>query len=645
MTFPLKALTAAVLLAGLPAAAHAMPYSQLVIFGDSLSDSGQFPDSGGPAFPNGGNRFTNRTGPNFNSTEYFAAVSTQRLGAHLGLQALPSTPYLLQPVTGNPDGTNYAVGGYRTGQILSSITTTSETIVPVGQPGAGTVLRSRSGYLAEFGRADANALYYINGGGNDVLQGFITDQTSAAVAAKNLVDGVVALQRAGARTIIVSDLPDVGMTPFGLEPQPGFPSGMRAFFSNGASLFNDALATQLSALGGNVIRLNYRGLLSEVQADLVAFGFDPLVAQTDVCFSGSGCTADPTWGLGGISPNPNKLLFNDGVHPTAAVQQITADYTYSILSAPWQVSLLPEMAMASLNGHQQQLRSEWQADRGAWQAVGQWRSFVAASGQRQQFQEGAAVASGDSHGLGLNLGGSYRLDDSWRLGLALGLQEQSLEAGEADSEYDLSSYLLSAFAQYQNGRVWADTSLSLGHLDYGDLNRQFALGIAERSEKGDTDGQLWALSGRLGYDLANAGTGWRVSPFISADYARVDVDGYRERGMSSTALNYDDQQRDSMRLGLGLQMNYQLSPATQVFAEVARERELEDDPRQLRMGLNSVAGNRFELQGHTPASGQTLAGLGVSHALSSELQLRAAYQFRGTTDRQHGVNLSLNWDF
>ncbi|WP_439860661.1 autotransporter domain-containing protein [Pseudomonas sp. MBLB4136] len=640
MTFPLKALTAAVLLAGLPAAAHAMPYSQLVIFGDSLSDSGQFPDTGSPLLggnPTGGVRFTNRTGPSYlnNNTEYFAAVSTQRLGAHLGLQALPSTPILPQVLTGNPDGTNYAVGGYRTDQILSSITAANGSVVNAG----GGIIRTRNGYLVDVPQIDPNALFYVNGGGNDVLQGVVTNPLSAAASAKNLVDGIASLQRAGARTIIVSDLPDVGMTP------AGFASGFRAAWSGAAALYNDALASQLSALGGNVIRLNYRGLLNEVQADLAAYGFDPLVAQTNVCFNGSSCIADPTYGLGGTSPNPNKLLFNDGVHPTAAVQQITADYTYSILSAPWQVSLLPEMAMASLNGHQQQMRSEWQADRGAWQAVGQWRSFVAASGQRQQFQEGAAVASGDSHGLGLNLGGSYRLDDNWRLGLALGLQEQSLEAGEADSEYDLSSYLLSAFAQYQNGRAWADTSLSLGHLDYGDLNRQFALGIAERSEKGDTDGQLWALSARLGYDLANADTGWRVSPFISADYVRVDVDGYRERGMSSTALNYDDQQRDSMRLGLGLQMNYQLSPATQVFAEVAREREFEDDPRQLRMGLNSVAGNRFELQGHTPASGQTLAGLGVSHALSSELQLRAAYQFRGTTDRQHGVNLSLNWDF
>ncbi|MDO9622478.1 MAG: autotransporter domain-containing protein [Pseudomonas sp.] len=640
MTPSLKVLTAAVLFAGLPAATHAMPYSQLIIFGDSLSDSGQFPDIGSPLLggnPTGGVRFTNRTGPLYfgNNSEYFDAVATQRLAALLGLQALPSTPILPQVLTGNADGTNYAVGGYRTDQILASITAANGSVVNAG----GGTIRTRNGYLVDMPRVDPNALFYINGGGNDVLQGIVTDQASAAAAAADLVAGVAALQQAGARTIIVSDLPDVGLTPL------GFVSGFRAGWSSAAGLLNAELGNQLSALGGNVIRLNFRGLLSEVQSDLATFGFDPLVAQTDVCFSGDSCLADPTWGIGGLTPNPDRLMFNDGVHPTGAVQQISADYIYSILGAPWEVSLLPEMAMASLNGHQQQLRSEWQADRGAWQAVGQWRSFVGASGQRQQFERGEAVASGDSTGLGVNLGTSYRLSEQWRLGLALGLQEQTLEVGEADSEYDLRSYLLSAFAQYQQGRLWADASLSLGHLDYSNLNRQFALGIAQRSEKGDSDGQLWALSGRLGYDLANADSGWRVSPFISADYAKVDVDGYRENGSSSTALNYADQQRDSARLGLGLQANYQLSPATQVFAEIAREREFEDDRRDLRMGLNSVAGNSFELQGHTPASGQTLAGVGVSHALAEALQLRAAYQFRGTDDRQHGVNLSLNWDW
>ena len=634
----LKLLTAAMLMAGM-STTQAMPYSQFIVFGDSLSDSGQFPDTGSPLLggnPTGGVRFTNRTGPNYlgNNTEYFDAVSTQRLASLLGLQALPSTPVLPQVLTGNADGTNYAVGGNTTAQILASITDINGSVVDSGIP---ALSRTKNGYLADFGTADPNALYYINGGGNDILDGIAVDATTAAASAANLVAGVAALQQAGARYIIVSDLPDVGLSPAGVF-------GSRSAWSSASALLNDELGTQLAALGGNVIRLNFRSLLVEVKSDLASFGFDPTVAQTDVCFSGGSCIPDPTWGIGGTSPNPDRLMFNDGVHPTAAVQQISADYIHSILAAPWEVSLLPEMAIASLNGHQQQLRSEWQSERGAWQADGQWRSFVSASGMRQEFQRGEAVSEGDSDGLGLTVGGSYRLDPNWRLGMALGLQKQQLDT-DSDSEYDLSSYLLTAFAQFQQERLWADASFSLGMLDYGDLDRQFALGITERSESGDTDGQLYALSARIGYDLANEDTGWRVSPFISADLARVDVDGYSETGNRSTALEFGDQQRDSRRLGVGVQVNYQLTPQTQLFAEVAREREYENDPSSLDMSLNSVSGDGFELQGHTPADGQTTGLVGVSHTLAGQLKLVGSYHFRGTEDRQHGVNVGLSLDW
>ena len=641
----LKLLTAAVLMAGL-STAQAMPYSQFIVFGDSLSDSGQFPDAGSPlagVLPTGGARFTNRTGPTYqhNNSEYYAEVSTQRLASLLGLQALPSTPSLPQALTGNPDGTNYAVAGYQTANILSSVTTIS--VNPINPFGLGPL--TRNGYLIDVPRVDANALFYINGGGNDVRDGVIFDQASAAASAGNLVAAVAALQAAGARTIIVSDLPDVGLTP----ESAMLGGGTAATRSTATALFNQELSTQLSALGGNVIRLNLRGLLAEVQDDLASFGFDPSIVQTDVCFDGAPiagvtCNADPTWGIGSLTADPSKLLFNDGIHPSAATHQITADYIHSILAAPWEISLLPEMAMASLNGHQQQLRSEWQSERGTWQAAGQWRSFVSASGMRREFQRGEAVSEGDSDGLGVNLGGSYRLDENWRLGLALGLQHQQLDS-DSDSQYELSSYLLSAFAQYQQERLWADASVSLGMLDYGDLDRQFALGITERSESGDTDGQLYALSGRIGYDLANEGTGWRVSPFISADLARVDVEGYREDGNRSTALEFGDQQRDSRRLGVGMQLNYQLTPQTQLFAEVAREREFEDDVKQLDMSLTSVSGDSFELQGHTPADGQTTGLVGVSHTIADRLKLVGSYHFRGTEDRQHGVNIGLSLDW
>nr|MBF0685491.1 autotransporter domain-containing esterase [Pseudomonas sp.] len=81
------------------------------------------------------------------------------------------------------------------------------------------------------------------------------------------------------------------------------------------------------------------------------------------------------------------------------------------------------------------------------------------------------------------------------------------------------------------------------------------------------------------------------------------------------------------------------------FGEVAREVEREDEDRQdLRMSLNSVPGNSFELPGALPTGDQTRFSLGLSHRLASGLALRAHYQYRGNDNRDHGVGLSLAWD-
>src|SRR5690606_22068856 len=192
----LKPLTAAVLLgcASAVVAADSGPFTQFVVFGDSLSDAGNFPDVLSPTFggnPTGGPRFTNRTGPTHGSGESVGEVGTQRLANMLGLQSLPSTPLLPSMLTGNPDGTNYAVGGYRTDQILDSINDASVV-------SAGGATRTRPGYLVENPRVDRNALYYLNGGGNDIFQ-LDTNPVTMAQAASNLVAGVGALHAAGAR--------------------------------------------------------------------------------------------------------------------------------------------------------------------------------------------------------------------------------------------------------------------------------------------------------------------------------------------------------------------------------------------------------------------------------------------------------------
>ena len=134
---------------------------------------------------------------------------------------------------------------------------------------------------------------------------------------------------------------------------------------------------------------------------------------------------------------------------------------------------------------------------------------------------------------------------------------------------------------------------------------------------------------------------WHLSPFVSADYARVEVDGYSEKGASATALDYDDQKRSSKRLGAGLQGKYAFGGDTQLFAEYAHEREYEDDTQDLTMSLNSLPGNRFTLEGYTRRTIST-----ASHSASARSWRRSArggYNWRkGEDDTQQSVSLALS---
>ncbi|MCO7514116.1 autotransporter domain-containing protein [Pseudomonas guariconensis] len=623
----LRSLLGLLALACSQAMAAPSPYSTLIVFGDSLSDAGQFPDlAGGTAAM----RFTNR-----DTDGNYAPVSPMLLGGRLGVAPADLNPSTSLAV--RPDGNNWAVGGYTTQQILDSITDTSRTVIPPGNPGAGAVLRERPGYLASGLGADPNALYYLTGGGNDFLQGLVNSPADAAAAGARLAASAQALQQGGARYIMVWLLPDLGQTPnFSGTPQQGPLSQL-------SGVFNQSLVEQLDRVDAEIIPLNIPVLLQEALASPAQFG---LAADQDLvgtCYSGGSCVENPVYGINGPTPDPSRLLFNDSVHPTIAGQRLIADYAYSIIAAPWELTLLPEMAHASLRAHQDELRNQWQTP---WQAVGHWQAILATGAQDLDFDDQRSAASGDGRGYNLTLGGSYRLDEAWRIGLAAGVYRQKLEAGEQDSDYKLDSYLATLFAQFRQQRWWADAALTAGHLDYHDLERTFALGVGERSEKGDTDGETWALSGRLGYNLATEGSDWQLSPFVSADYARVKVDGYDEKSGRSTALGFDDQDRTSRRLGVGLQGSYLFAPGTRLFAEVAREHEFEDDRQDLTMRLATLPANDFTLTGYTPHSNLTRASLGLTHELTPGLHVRGNYNWRKSDElTQQGVSLALSLDF
>ena len=124
------------------------------------------------------------------------------------------------------------------------------------------------------------------------------------------------------------------------------------------------------------------------------------------------------------------------------------------------------------------------------------------------------------------------------------------------------------------------------------------------------------------------------------------MDGYDEKTGRSTALGFDDQERTSRRLGVGLLGSVQVLPGTRLFAEVAQEHEFEDDQQDVTMHLTSLPANDFTLTGYTPHSDLTRASLGVSHEVVAGVHLRGNYNWRKSDElTQQGVSLGISVDF
>jgi phospholipase/lecithinase/hemolysin len=221
----LKSLTVAVLSLMISSTGHAAPmFDRLVVFGDSLSDSG-----------NAG-RFSN--GP----------VWVEQLANRLGVALKPS----------RAGGFNFAVGGARL------------------DPRAGmNSLRAQVDLYLSTPRSSDRALHIVYGGGNDLLAAvdFTHGASSVEAAVASLKSIVADLVNEGATDVLVPNLPDIGITP---EVRA---RGARAIEQAGrlTSLFNSALDRSLGSLaaipGLRLYRLDVREMAERARAGPTAFGF------------------------------------------------------------------------------------------------------------------------------------------------------------------------------------------------------------------------------------------------------------------------------------------------------------------------------------------------------------------------------------
>jgi outer membrane lipase/esterase len=252
----LPAFNLGMVIASLPAQAGL--YNSMVVFGDSLSDSGNNALVIGTQ-PNG--PITNSYVPTFpyaiSGVYSNGPVWASDAASMLGVPLTPSGPL-------GTGGTNFAYGGATTG--------------PLGSPFPFSLLTQASQYLSLNGNmASPNALYVVEGGGNDARNALPGGPAGFAATVASYVaniDTIVQeLQMAGAKHIVVWDTPNLARAPaVAGTPAAGLADTL-------VSAMNAALMSNLAnAAGVSIFDIYALGNL--IFNDPVGFGFSNVTAFT-----------------------------------------------------------------------------------------------------------------------------------------------------------------------------------------------------------------------------------------------------------------------------------------------------------------------------------------------------------------------------
>jgi phospholipase/lecithinase/hemolysin len=272
----------AVTLVAMSSLASAGAYSNLFVYGDSLSDLGNIYNTSGHAIP-------------LSPPYYMGRFSNGPLAAEYLAKTL-NTPL-----------TSFAWGGATTG-IGNSGDGGSQTTVGMHHlPGMVPQVVGSLSTIAPFA---SSSLFVVWGGPDDYISG-----GNVAQGITDILYMVGQLKSVGATHILVPGMPDLGLTPFYLSMGPSQAAQATAF----SFAFDQALQAGLPT---GVKYFDTFGFMHLVVANPGAYGFTDV---TDPCLVG----------LTPCSPNvqiQNQYLFWDDLHPTTAANELLAAQFASAVS-------------------------------------------------------------------------------------------------------------------------------------------------------------------------------------------------------------------------------------------------------------------------------------------------------------------------
>jgi uncharacterized protein YhjY with autotransporter beta-barrel domain/phospholipase/lecithinase/hemolysin len=593
----MKLLASAACAALLATAAPAQRVKRIVAFGDSYADDGNLFELLGiprPAvYPNG--RFSNGTN--------FVDTMAQILNV---------------PVD------NFAIGGAFTnngninGPGIPGFVTEYQSFLAGGGPAAfprvtGTFSPSDLLVLS-IGGNDARA-YQFSAGQNPSAAVIATLSANAPSAAAGRVAeataGLNALVGAGARNITFL-AGDVGRLP---EVQGRPVSTVGTAFS---TAFNNGIQTSLANFASQGVIVNYLDLTqigNVVEANLAAFGLVSAGACPIACV-----TTDSSL-LG------KYLFYVDQLHLTSRGFEIVGQYAVRQLEAPLTFQSHTDIGLSAASNFGQMMSGRLDLAGGGGGEDKPLSFWLVGTAARHDVRASDTSLGYDLDSVGASGGAEYDFG-AGLVGLALSYSRPKTDTIDGTARARANAYQLGAYAKLEAGGASGEVYAGFGQLDYA-LRRAAVIDELEA----DTDGTSVVAGAEAGYLFELQGL--KAGPVVGAQYARIKIDGFSERGDPVLRLNVSEQRASELVGFAGIEAQFEAEMGglgVAPFVKLLAEKELDSSGGSISyalIGAPSIV-NRFELEeGRDDVYGRIEAGA------SLELSPRIALQLQGSGTLDH----------
>ncbi len=607
-----------VIILGFTSSAWGQNFSDVIVFGDSLSDSGNAGSLG--SLPPGSS-FTTNPDPVWSEivAQAFSASGENDLAG----------------------GPNYAFAG-----------ACVNPATPCDADQSPTVTEQITKYFFKSGEtADPSALYVVWGGANDVGDSLLNDPVNASrhtlAAAGVNVAQIRRLQDAGARHIVVYNLPDISKSPYAVNLGPVVQGALTQL----VTAYNEGLYAGIRESEDGIIPVNIHAFFNEIVENHETYGL--IDANSTACGEPNATSAvSIICGREGSgypvidkSRENQQYLFADRSHPSGAMHEMIASAVTSTLAAPVQVSLAGEGGVEMAGIHRSAVSAERMTDFGLDRSVGSWRAYVTGRVGRYELDALPRLGETQADVQVLTLGANHRAGANLWWGAALSLGTYNNDASGASLES--SAVIGSLHGTWRRGGLYVSGALSAGSTSV-DVKRSITLGPAVRAEQGSTSAGQFGAEFDAGWMLGDPDD-LQHGPFLGLAWLNQSVDEYRERGSFSTAMNFSGFDRDSLIARAGYRVTRTLAldrVGLRPYANVAVAKEFKDDPISVTAGSNTMPG-RFTLSGFTPPRHWASTDLGLVVNLYEKVNVIAGYTGRlGSESRlDHRLNVGLSMTF